>query len=128
MMIRYTLILGAMLLGGGCPPYAASPGMDADATMAVDGYTVSITATDAPYNYDADSGSSACSRACNNLQAMGCPEGNPDGGDGCYMTCMHAMQSGVFDVKPDCIAAANTADMIRACGSVKCNRVVVLPH
>jgi hypothetical protein len=113
MIVRSSAFLLLGFLVPACPPHAVSPSPDASDA----GYQVTIIATDAPYDYDQDAQKPPCQRACDNLAAMGCPEG---ANLGCVQACSHAQLSGVFDIKPECIAAANTPNMVRQCGTVRC--------
>jgi len=62
-----------------------------------------------------------CAKACINLRLIKCPEGDTnDGGDSCETTCRHAQTSGLTDLKPSCLAMANSQAEAVACGTVKC--------
>jgi len=55
--------------------------------------------------------------ACANLAALQCPEGlRLD----CELVAQKALNTGITDLKLECLAAAKTADEARACGTVTC--------
>lgn len=63
-----------------------------------------------------------CSRACDVLSSLGCPEGaSVDGGKTCAEVCRET-QGGTFNINPTCIAHATTANEVMACGSTPCRR------
>lgn len=79
-----------------------------------------------PYDdagFDAEvSVNSECSRACANLVILGCPESWP-AGRSCGSTCEVASAHG-FDMRPRCLAEADSANAVRACCSgVRCAKV-----
>lgn len=69
-----------------------------------------------------DAGGSICAAACARLDALGCPEAHPPVGDSCVNVCNHTETTKVFDLKPACIANAQTVDAVHACGTVVCAR------
>lgn len=97
-----TVILSLFLLGCSARPVTPNP-PDADASVHVDG-------------------GDACYAACVTLVNLGCPEGNPSSGASCIDVCVHTEQTGVFELKPSCIASARTVDGVKACGTVRCDR------
>jgi hypothetical protein len=64
---------------------------------------------------DAGGGASDCERACANLQRLGCPEGNPGGGDSCMAQCQDIEASGIATVRPACQATITSCDQIDRC-------------
>lgn len=65
--------------------------------------------------------SAICTRACDNLHALGCPEAAPvDAGLTCYQVCARARANTHIDLKPECLAAAPTRAAVRSCGTVRC--------
>lgn len=71
-----------------------------------------------------DSGPSApCEAACAKLAALGCPEADTlDGGKSCAQLCLDSEASGKFNLKPACVAGAQTVEQVRACGTVRCGK------
>lgn len=61
---------------------------------------------------------SACSRACDNLASLECPEGLDSS---CAATCQKVQDGRLTDFKPECLAAAKTQAEASACGTVTCN-------
>jgi len=99
-IIASTFALALLSFTMACPT-ATSPQRDADAMK---------TATP-----------SLCAQACSCMNSLSCPEANPpDSGDNCETVCNHTIDSGVFDMKPACLAAAQTLADLQACGTVKC--------
>ena len=89
----HALVLMLALLG--CTPTPRPPPpVDADAT---------------------DVGASACARACQNLRTLGCDAG---AAANCEAVCEHAQESGVVDLKPECVASARTVVELARCGKV----------
>lgn len=87
-----------------------------------------ITIVDIDAQKDADDDASydaarfpACTRACRNLKALGCPEAEKeDGGLSCYDVCAKAEASGKFTLRPDCVADAGTKEQLRDKCRVRC--------
>jgi hypothetical protein len=95
------------IVGGcqGCPKPVPTPATDG--SMGIDG--TDVVSLD------------GCAKACINLRMIKCPEGDAnDGGDSCEVTCRHAQASGLTDLKPTCLAMAQTKAEAVACGTVKC--------
>lgn len=102
-MRPFAFVLLAAVLAG-CPPAPTScqpPSPQADA---------------APPDGD------ACERACSNIKALGCPEGEPKTGESCVMVCRHTQVTGLTDLQPECLAAARSVDDVRACHTLKCKQ------
>lgn len=65
---------------------------------------------------EAGAASSPCGRACANLVALGCPEGNPSAsGASCYVVCRKAGPA----LDADCVANAKTKAALAKC-NVRC--------
>jgi hypothetical protein len=95
-----TMLLALLSFTMACPT-AVSPKRDAD-----------VMQTPTP---------SLCAQACARMNSLSCPEANPrDSGDTCEQVCDHTIDSGLFDMKPACLAAAQTLDDLHACGTVVC--------
>ncbi len=60
---------------------------------------------------------SACSRACDNLAALECPEGRDPS---CAATCQKVQDGRLTDFKPECLATAKTQAAAVECGTVTC--------
>ena len=123
-LVGTTSALAVAWLVAGCPPPPKPPPTDADAQV-IDVVTPESGAADAGDDSDPDGAlrSPACKNACLRLRQLGCPEAEtPDGGKTCYMLCADAEASGKFRLKPDCVAAAQTVETVRACGTVRCQK------
>jgi len=79
-----------------------------------------------PVPPDADAsvfdGGDMCAAMCTTLVNLGCPEGHPINGASCVDVCLHTEQTGVFELKPACVATAHDIDGVKACGTVRCDR------
>lgn len=101
-MLSYTLHVLALVA---CTPEPKPP------TVEVDASTVVVV----------DAAPSACASACANLRRLGCPEGETaDGGKSCVDLCDQLQASGKFDMKPACVAAAQTREELAACKTARC--------
>jgi hypothetical protein len=56
-------------------------------------------------------------RACAKLAAIGCPEGARES---CARVMQDAQEARATDLRPECLAKADSIEAARACGSVRC--------
>lgn len=55
-----------------------------------------------------------CTRACERLRALRCPEGSPSG-DTCEAQCLAIEDSGIASVNPECLAQITACTQIDGC-------------
>ena len=58
-----------------------------------------------------------CAEACANLARLKCPEGLDVS---CTASCLSAQAARLTDLKPACLASADSIEAARACGTVTC--------
>ncbi len=110
--MRYLMLIAVLCSCHGSSDARYLP--DADAS-----YEITITSTDAPYDYDAHP-ASVCRQACSVLRSFGCPEGQDvEGGDPCETICLNTQATGIFDLHPECVAKAMNKEQLQACGVCK---------
>lgn len=87
-------------------------------TMA-DGGTITF---EEPFDVAGGYASPDCAAACVSLRRARCSEATTrPGEDSCYVLCRRAEATrGQIDFKPRCIAAAQSREAIRACGTYRC--------
>ena len=104
-----SLAVVALHVLGGCPrPSPVVPQVDADGG--------DDAGMDAP-----DEASLVCAKACAALKKIGCPEAETTPkGDSCVVVCNHTQASKKFDMKPACLAKAETVGDVQFCGTVRC--------
>jgi|SRR5579859_1186449 len=103
MQSSYVVLVFAAIAA--CPPRPPSPPPEPD-----------VVAVDAAVR--SDGADDAYVRACTNLHALGCSEGDHE--DLCMVTLRLADQTQRTDLRVDCLVAAASKDAARACGTVAC--------
>lgn len=113
-MRRLVAILAVALLEAACSsspqPSPVPPNADPNGDYPPPGGVVEVFADGSPQAL-----ASPCGRACTNLSAIGCPEGQLRS---CYRGCVS--QATQVRVPATCWAEAKTKEQARACGLLRC--------